>query len=129
VTRRWSARDRGEHHRTDRLSQSGSRSHIRRRALRADPSRADHRVSPSGEVTSVRPPDAFRCKHYGAAVPGAFRLHGEPPQLNVPAMEGHLHRQDLAEWRRLTVNVDSTAQLPAVLVEACESPLVEPEGR
>jgi hypothetical protein len=44
-------------------------------------------------------------------------------------MEGHLHRQHLAEWRRLTVNVDSTAQLPAVLVEACESPLVEPEGR
>jgi hypothetical protein len=86
-------------------------------------------VSPSGEVTSVLPPDAFRCKHCGATVPGAFRLHGEPPQLNVPAIKGHLHRQHLAEWRRLTVNVDSTAQLPAVLVEAFESTLVEPEGR
>ena len=95
----------------------------------ASPSRVDHIVSPSDEVTSVPPPDAFRCKHCGAAVPGAFRLHGEPPRLNVAAMEGHLHRQHLAEWRRLTVNVDSTAQLPAVLAEAFESPLVEPEGR
>jgi hypothetical protein len=95
----------------------------------ADPSCADYMVSPSGEVTSVPSPDTFRCKHCGDTVPGAFRLYGEPPRLNVPAMEGHLYRQHLAEWRRLTVNVDSTAQLPAVLAEAFESPVVDPEGR
>jgi hypothetical protein len=29
----------------------------------ADPNRSDRAVSPSGEVTSVTPPDAFHCKH------------------------------------------------------------------
>jgi hypothetical protein len=95
----------------------------------ADPSRADHMVSPSGDGTSVPPPDTFHCKYCGAAILGAFRLHGQPPQLNVPAMEGHLHSQHLEAWRRLTVNVDSTAQLPAVLAEAFELPVIDPEGR
>jgi hypothetical protein len=95
----------------------------------ADPSRADHVVEPSGDVTIVPPPDAFHCKHCGAAVPGAFRLRGEPPQLNVPAMEAHLHRQHLEDWQRLTANVHSSAQLPAVLAEAFESPVVDPEDR
>jgi hypothetical protein len=93
----------------------------------ADPGRADGAVNPSGEVTGVPPPDAFRCKHCGAAVPGAFRLRGEPPQLNVPAMEGHLHRLHLEAWQRLTANVHSTAQLPAMLAEVFESPLVDPK--
>jgi hypothetical protein len=44
-------------------------------------------------------------------------------------MEGHLHRQHVEEWRSLTVNVDSTAQLPAVLAEAFESPVVDSENR
>jgi hypothetical protein len=44
-------------------------------------------------------------------------------------MEGHLHRQHLAEWRRLMVNVESTAQLSVVLAEAFESPVVDPEAR
>ena len=95
----------------------------------AVPSRADDMVSPSGDGTGVPPPDAFRCKYCGAAILGAFRLHGQPPQLNVPAMEGHLHSQHLEAWRRLTVNVDSTAQLPAVLAEAFELPVIDPEGR
>ena len=85
-----------------------------------DPNRANRAMST---------PDAFHCKHCGAAVAGAFRLRGEPPQLNVPGMEGHLHRQHFEEWRRLTVNAQSTAQLPAMLAEAFESPLVEPENR
>jgi hypothetical protein len=53
----------------------------------------------------------------------------EPPQLNVPAMEGHLHRQHLEAWRRLTAKVHSTALLPAVLAEAFELPVIDPEGR
>jgi hypothetical protein len=95
----------------------------------ADPSRADHVVEPSGDVTIVPPPDAFHCKHCGAVVPGAFRLRGEPPQPNVPAMDAHLHRQHLEDWQRLTANVHSTAQLPEVLAEAFESPVVDPEDR
>jgi hypothetical protein len=95
----------------------------------ADPRRADPRMSPSRERMNVPPLDTFRCKHCGAAVPGAFRLHGEPPRLNVPAMEGHLHRQHVEEWRSLTVNVDRTAQLPAVLAEAFESPVIDSENR
>jgi hypothetical protein len=39
------------------------------------------------------------------------------------------HRQHLAEWRHLTVNVDSTAQLPAALAEGFESPVVDAEDR
>jgi hypothetical protein len=95
----------------------------------ADLNRADRVVRPSGDGTIVPPPDAFHCKHCGAAVPGAFRLRGEPPQLNVPAMEAHLHRQHLEHWRRLTATVHSTAQLPGVLAQAFESPVVEPEHR
>jgi hypothetical protein len=95
----------------------------------ADPNCADRTVSPSGEVPSAPPPDAFRCKHCGATIPGAFRLRGEPPQLNMPAMEGHLHRQHLEAWQRLTANVHSTAQLPALLAEAFEPPGIDPEGR
>ena len=95
----------------------------------ADPRRADRVVGPSDDVTIVPPPDVFHCKHCGAAVPGAFRLRGEPPQLNVPAMEAHLHRQHLEDWQRLTATVHSTAQLPAVLAEASELPVGEPEGR
>jgi hypothetical protein len=95
----------------------------------ADPSRADRVVGPSGDVTIVLPPDAFHCKHCGATVPGAFRLRGEPPQLNVPAMEAHLHRQHLEDWQRLTANVHSNTQLPAVLAEAFESPVVNPKDR
>jgi hypothetical protein len=95
----------------------------------SNPNRADRPMRPAGEMTSAYTPEAFRCKHCGAAVPGAFRLRGEPPQLNVPAMESHLHRQHPAEWRRLMVNVESTAQLPAVLAEAFESPAADPEGR
>jgi hypothetical protein len=95
----------------------------------ADTSRAHRVVSPSGDVTIVPPPDAFHCKYCGAAVPGAFRLRGEPPQLNMPAMEGHLHRQHLEAWQRLTANVHSTAQLPMLLAEAFEPPGIDPEGR
>jgi hypothetical protein len=95
----------------------------------ADLSRADPVVEPSGDVTIVPPLDAFHCKHCGAVVPGAFRLRGEPPQPNVPAMEAHLHRQHLEDWQRLTANVHSTAQLPAVLAEAFASPVVDPEDR
>ena len=86
-------------------------------------------TDPNRGKRAVSTPDAFHCKHCGAAVPGAFRLLGEPPQLNVPGMEGHLHRQHLEEWRRLTVNVQSAAQLPAVLAKAFECPLVDPQGR
>jgi hypothetical protein len=93
----------------------------------ADPSRADRVVSPSGDVTIVPPPDTFHCKHCGAAVPGAFRLRGEPPQLNVPVMEAHLHRQHREDWQRLTAHVHSSAQLPAVLAEAFELPMVDPK--
>ena len=84
-------------------------------------------VSPSGDMPSVPPPDAFHCQYCGAAVPGAFRLRGELPQLNVPARAGHLHHQHLEGWQRLTTSVHSTAQLPAVLAEAFEPPVVEPE--
>jgi hypothetical protein len=95
----------------------------------ADPSRADPVVWPPSEVTLVPPPNAFHCKHCGAAVPGAFRLPGEPPQLNVPAMEAHLHRQHREDWQRLTADVHSTAHLPAVLAEAFEPPGGDPEER
>jgi hypothetical protein len=44
-------------------------------------------------------------------------------------MDAHLHRQHLEDWQRLTANVHSTAQLPAVLAEAFESPVVDPEDR
>jgi hypothetical protein len=44
-------------------------------------------------------------------------------------MEAHLHRQHLEDWRRLTATVHSTAQLPEVLAQAFESPVVEPENR
>ena len=93
----------------------------------ADPSCADRDVSPSSDVMIVPAPGAFHCKHCGAGVPGAFRLRGEAPRLNVPAMEAHLHRQHLEDWRRLTANVHSTAQLPAILAEAFESPVDDPE--
>jgi hypothetical protein len=93
----------------------------------ADPRRADRVVGLSSEGLLVPPPDAFHCKHCGAAVPGAFRLRGEPPQLNVPVMEAHLHRQHLEDWRRLTANVHSTAQLPAFLAEAFEPPVIDAE--
>ena len=95
----------------------------------ADLSRAYPVVEPSGEVTIVPPLDAFHCKRCRAVVPGAFRLRGEPLQPNVPAMEAHLHRQHLEDWQRLTANVLSTAQLPAVLAEAFESPVVDPADR
>jgi hypothetical protein len=95
----------------------------------ADLSSADHVVRPSGDGTIVPPPDIFHCKYCGAAVPWAYRLRGEPPQSNVPAMEGHLHRQHLEDWRRLTAAVHSTAQLPGVLAQTSESPVVEPENR
>ena len=94
----------------------------------ADSIRGDLVVRPSGDVMIVPPPNAFHCKHCGAAVPGAFRLRGEPPQLNVPAMEAHLHRQHLEDWRRLTATVHSTAQLPGVLAQAFESPVIEAEN-
>jgi hypothetical protein len=42
-------------------------------------------------------------------------------------MEGHLHRLHLEAWQRLTANVHSTAQLPAMLAEVFESPLVDPK--
>jgi hypothetical protein len=44
-------------------------------------------------------------------------------------MEAHLHRQHLEDWQRLTANVHSTAQLPAVLAEAFEAPVVDREDR
>jgi hypothetical protein len=93
----------------------------------ADLSRANRLVGWSGEGTIVPPPDAFRCKHCGTAVPGAFRLRGEPPQPNVPAMEAHLHLQHWEDWRRLTANVRSSAQLPAFLAEAFDPPGGDPE--
>jgi hypothetical protein len=93
----------------------------------ADPNRADRAMSPAGEMPSAPPPDAFRCKHYGAAVPGAFRLRGEPPQPNVPAVEGHLHAQYLVAWQRLTAKIHSTAQLAGALAEAFESPALDSE--
>ena len=92
----------------------------------ADLSRADRFVGPSGNGMIVPPPDVFHCKHCGTAVPGAFRLRGEPPQLNVPVMEAHLHRQHLEAWQRLTAKVHSSAQLPAFLAEAFEPPVVDP---
>jgi hypothetical protein len=95
----------------------------------ADLSRADRVGELSGEGGLVPPPDVFHCKHCGAAVPGAFRLRGEPPQLNVPVMEAHLHRQHREDWQRLTAKVHSSAQLPAALAEAFESPVVDPKGR
>jgi len=93
----------------------------------ADPTCADRDVSPLSDVIIVHPSDAFHCKHCGVAVPGAFRLRGEPPRLNVPAMEAHLHRQHLEDWRRLTANVHSTAQLPAILAEAFVAPVDDPQ--
>ena len=93
----------------------------------ADLIRADRVGWPPGKVTLVPPPNAFYCKHCGAAVPGAFRLPGEPPQMNVPAMEGHLHRQHREAWERLTGDVYSTAHLSAVLAEAFEPPVADPE--
>jgi hypothetical protein len=95
----------------------------------ADLSRADHLGGPSGEGLVVPPPDAFHCKVCGTAVPGAFRLRGEPPQLNVPVMEAHLHRQHREDWQRLTAHIHSSAQLPMFLAEAFEPPAVDPEGR
>lgn len=89
----------------------------------ADLSRAD-RIG-SGMV--IPPPDAFYCKHCGTALPGAFRLPGEPPQLNVPVMEAHLHRQHREDWQRLTAQVHSSAELPVFLAEAFEPPVVGPE--
>jgi hypothetical protein len=86
-------------------------------------SRADRVVGLPGNGAIVHPPDAFLCKMCGSAVPGAFRRRGELPQLNVPAMEGHLHRQHLEAWQRLTAEVRSTADLPAVLAEAFEPPV------
>ena len=94
-----------------------------------DSSRAARVGGPSGDGVIVPPPDAFHCKHCGAAVPGAFRLRGEPPQLNVPVMEAHLHRQHLEAWRCLTAKVLSTAQLPAFLAEAFEPPVSDAEAR
>jgi hypothetical protein len=91
--------------------------------------RADRFRDPSGNGVLVLPPDAFRCKHCGTAIPGAFRLRGEPPQLNVPVMEAHLHRQPREDWQRLTAKVHSSAQLPAFLAEAFEPPMVEREER
>jgi hypothetical protein len=89
----------------------------------ADPTCADRDLSLSSEVMIVPLSDAFHCKHCGAAVRGAFRLRGEAPRLNVPAMEAHLHRLHLEDWRLLTANVHSTTQLPAILAEAFESPV------
>ena len=93
----------------------------------ADLSRADRIVGLSGDGMLVPPPDAFHCKLCGTAVPGAFRLRGEPPQLNVPVMEAHLHRQHREDWQRLTANVQSSAPLPAFLAEAFEPRVLNPE--